>query len=84
LPDIGILTDGNKETQIEGNVGWSPSFYCPGYSVSSTRGVPARFVPYYEKPLLGILAVLEIGLDAIRRECPHFREWLARLEKRTT
>jgi hypothetical protein len=37
-------------------------------------------VPGYEKPLLGTLAVLEIGLDAIRRECPYFREWLERLE----
>lgn len=34
----------------------------------------------YQKPLLGALAVLEIGLDAIRRACPHFREWLERLE----
>ena len=34
----------------------------------------------YEKPLLGTLAVLEIGLEPIRRECPHFGEWLARLE----
>jgi hypothetical protein len=34
----------------------------------------------YEKPLLGSLAVLEIGLGAIRAECPHFREWLERLE----
>jgi hypothetical protein len=37
-------------------------------------------VPGYEKPLLGSLAVLEIGLGAIRAECPHFREWLERLE----
>ncbi len=34
----------------------------------------------YEKPLLGTLAALEIGLDAIRAECPHFREWLEHLE----
>ena len=34
----------------------------------------------YEKPLMGTLAILEIGLDAVRRECPHFREWLDRLE----
>lgn len=37
-------------------------------------------VPNYEKPLLGALAVLEIGLGAIRAECPHFRNWLERLE----
>ena len=37
-------------------------------------------VPGYQKPLLGGLAALEIGLEAIRGECPHFREWLERLE----
>jgi hypothetical protein len=37
-------------------------------------------VPGYEKPLLGVLAVLEIGLARIREECPHFRAWLNRLE----
>jgi hypothetical protein len=35
----------------------------------------------YQKPLMGTLAVLEVGLDAIRRECPHFRNWLTRLER---
>jgi len=37
-------------------------------------------VPGYEKPLLGTLAILEIGLAAIRRECPHFNQWLTCLE----
>ena len=37
-------------------------------------------VPGYEKPLMGTLAVLEIGLTAIRAQCPHFRSWLERLE----
>jgi len=35
----------------------------------------------YEKPLLGTLAALEIGLEAMRTECPHFRTWLERLER---
>jgi len=39
-----------------------------------------ELVQGYEKPLMGTLAILEIGLDVIRNECPHFREWLARLE----
>lgn len=38
--------------------------------------------PRYEKPLMGTLAILEIGLDAIRQECPLFRAWLERLEQR--
>ena len=37
-------------------------------------------VPAYEKPLLGTLAILEIGLDSIRVECPHFDGWLNQLE----
>ena len=34
----------------------------------------------YQKPLHGVLAARAIGLDAIGRACPHFREWLERLE----
>jgi hypothetical protein len=34
----------------------------------------------YEKPLLGVLAVLGIGLGRIQEECPHFQAWLNRLE----
>jgi hypothetical protein len=41
-------------------------------------------VPGYEKPLLGVLAVLEIGLEAIRAQCPHFHAWVARLEEWAT
>lgn len=37
-------------------------------------------IPGYQKPLLGVLGVLEIGLDALRQECPHFRDWLECLE----
>ena len=37
-------------------------------------------VPGYQKPLLGTLAALTIGLARIRGECPHFNEWLDRLE----
>lgn len=37
-------------------------------------------VPGYQKPLLGTLAVLEIGLARIRAECPHFNSWLEKLE----
>ena len=37
-------------------------------------------VPGYQKPLLGTLAVLEIGLRRISAECPHFYGWLSHLE----
>jgi hypothetical protein len=41
-------------------------------------------VPGYEKPFLGILAILEIGLQTIRAECPHFAGWLDKLESLVT
>ena len=40
----------------------------------------ATLIPGYQKPTQGTLAVQEIGLDTIRAQCPHFREWLERLE----
>ena len=41
-------------------------------------------IPGYQKPLMGTLAALEIGLDSMRRECPHFDRWLSRLERLVT
>ena len=34
----------------------------------------------YEKPLMGNVAILGIGLESIRGECPHFSAWLHKLE----
>jgi hypothetical protein len=36
--------------------------------------------PGYEKPLFGVIAAMEIGLPTMRQECPHFNNWLKRLE----
>lgn len=38
-------------------------------------------LPGYQKPLIGSAVAAEIGLAAIRAECPHFEEWLSRLER---
>ena len=40
-----------------------------------------HLVPGYQKPFMGNLAALEIGIHTICRECPHFGEWLERLER---
>ena len=37
-------------------------------------------IPGYQKPLMGVLAAREIGVEAMRAECPHFDGWLQRLE----
>lgn len=48
---------------------------CPSKQVT-------KLIPGYEKPLLGTLAALEIGLTRIRAACPHFADWIERLESR--
>ena len=51
----------------------------------SPRTAPSKrirdFCPQYEKSLMGPLASLEIGIEAMCRECPHFADWLQRLKK---
>lgn len=39
-----------------------------------------KLVPGYQKPLLGTLAALTIGLPAMREQCPMFNNWITRLE----
>lgn len=39
-----------------------------------------RLVPGYQKPLFGNIAALDIGLPAMRKACPHFDDWVSRLE----
>ncbi len=34
----------------------------------------------YQKPLMGVLGILNIGLVRIRTECPGFSDWLERLQ----
>jgi len=40
----------------------------------------AELYPSYNKPLDGKRAAIAVGIEAMRRECPHFRAWLERLE----
>lgn len=39
-----------------------------------------ELIPHYRKPLHGPLVAIEIGLRAIRAECPRFNEWITHLE----
>ncbi len=37
-------------------------------------------IPEYQKDPFGTIIANSIGLDKIRTECPHFHEWLEKLE----
>lgn len=59
-------------------------FICPEDINDSVLTAPSKRIqklfPGYEKPLFGVIAALQIGLDKMRQECPHFNNWLERLE----
>ena len=60
-------------------------FDTPEHINDSPVTAPAKRVlalmPGYQKPLDGTNAALRIGLDTIRSQCPHFADWLSRLEQ---
>lgn len=62
-------------------------FDSPEHINNSPQTAPSKriedFIIGYEKPLLGTLAALEVGLDAMRDKCLRFDNWLTRLEALT-
>ena len=71
IPDFQAIRDGFENPE---DIDDSPE-------TAPSKRIETLF-PAYQKPLMGSLAALEIGLDRIRAECPHFRDWLERLEAR--
>ena len=59
-------------------------FLTPEEINDSAETAPSKRVrnlfPEYEKVLSGVAAAQAIGLDRIRVDCPHFAEWLNKLE----
>jgi hypothetical protein len=39
-----------------------------------------QVVPSYKKVIEGTTAAQRIGVDKIRQECPHFRDWMVQME----
>jgi hypothetical protein len=50
-----------------------------GLSSAPSKRIKA-VMPRYQKTFHGPLITIDIGLDAMRRECPHFNAWLAKIE----
>ena len=87
-----LFSDATRFAQSIGLPGLSPKFQAirdefatPEEINDSPHTAPSKriigLVPGYEKPLMGTLAALEIGLETIREECPLFRGWIERLEQ---
>lgn len=64
--------------------GITANFASPEHINDSPNTAPSKrieaLIPEYQKPLMGTLAALEVGLPAIRSNCKLFNNWLERLE----
>ena len=43
----------------------------------------SNLIPEYQKAQDGLLIAIEIGIDTMRKECPHFDSWLTKIESLT-
>ncbi len=81
------MASGFSKLELQASLEGIRNIFCtPEHINDSPDSAPSkqiiRFFPGYEsqKPLLGTLAALEIGLPKIRQECPLFNTWLTNLE----
>lgn len=60
------------------------AFSSPEEINDSPQTAPSKrvldLIPGYQKPFQGNIAILEIGLEQIRKECPLFHSWVLGLE----
>lgn len=62
----------------------SNSFDTPEHINNSPQTAPSKriisVIRGYEKPLMGVLAALEVGLGSMRENCQLFDQWLTKIE----
>jgi hypothetical protein len=62
----------------------SDNFTTPEHINNSPQTAPSKriisVIRGYEKPLMGVLAALEVGLDSMRDNCHLFNQWLSDIE----
>ena len=81
--DTSIIAESNTivSTQLENVL---QSFSCPEEINDNYHTCPSRrikqYIADYVKTVDGIIAARKIGLETMRRECPHFNEWITKLE----
>ena len=62
----------------------SDGFTTPEHINNSPQTAPSKriinVIRGYEKPLMGVLAAFEVGLDSMRENCQLFNQWLTQIE----
>ena len=90
--DVSVLSNyyqGQQRAiaQLEASVGAcnSPELIDDGPETAPSKRIIRQLPRYaHDKPTVGVQASEAIGLSAIRRKCPHFSQWLERLERLAT
>lgn len=84
---FGVWMDGNA-TAIAQLQAVRNSVETPEQINDSPHTAPSKrikaIMPQYEKTLHGPLIAGEIGLHELRRQCPHFNQWLNKIEQLAT
>lgn len=80
---------GINQTNLAGSLHAIRAAYATPEDINdNTNTAPSKRVlrvyPQYRKVLNGTQAAAAVGIEAMRRECPHFRSWLERLEQLPT
>ena len=83
--DTSILADRASKPNVSAQLECvRQSFSCPeeiddNYDTCPSRRI-IKHIKNYVKTVDGIITAREIGLEKMRRECPHFNEWITKLE----
>ena len=75
---VGHPGIGRKMQEILDQFG-SPEAIDDSYTTAPSKRIEG-LLPSYDKVAMGATAIRDIGLENIRRRCPHFAGWLSRLE----
>lgn len=83
--DTLMLAETARKSDVSAQLqGVLQSFSCPEeindhYDTCPSRRIK-QYIENYVKTVDGIIAACKIGLTKMRQECPHFNEWVAKLE----
>ena len=83
--DTSILAESASKSEVADRLeGVLQSFSCPEEINDDYNTCPSRrieqHIDNYVKTIDGIIAAQNIGLTKMRQECPHFDEWIEKLE----
>jgi Domain of unknown function (DUF4276) len=77
------MGDGDPAAELERIVRLqsSPELVDDGVDTAPSKRIMNAY-PHYAKTIDGPLVIADVGLDFIRRSCPHANDWLREIEAR--